>query len=307
MKSVLVSSFDEPPRIANVVEPGQPHDASTTQVHVLASGVHNVVRSRAAGRHYSATAAHLPLNPGVDGVGRTSAGKVVYFSTMPNGSFSEIINLPTHSLVELNPSADPVHVAAYVNPTMSSWMALQRRTVNLPEKFKVLIMGVTSASGRIAVDVSRRLGAGNVIGVARNASAMQGLGLDDTIVLKENIDEIDFSPANGADVVLDYLYGKPTQHLFRTLQSDKEIQWVHIGSLAGKALEVPASELRSKNLTLRGAGRGSWSIAEMKKELPDIVKFVAEDLGKRDIRVEKFDDVSVIWNQAVTERLVLVP
>ena len=45
---------------------------------MLAAGLHPRVRSGASGSHYTSTGA-LPLIPGIDGVGETGSGELVYF------------------------------------------------------------------------------------------------------------------------------------------------------------------------------------------------------------------------------------
>ena len=47
-------------------------------VDVLAAGLHPRVRSGANGSHYT-SGGELPLIPGIDGVGRTPEGDLVYF------------------------------------------------------------------------------------------------------------------------------------------------------------------------------------------------------------------------------------
>jgi NADPH:quinone reductase-like Zn-dependent oxidoreductase len=77
-------------------------------------------------------------------------------------------------------------------------------------------------SGTIAIQLAKKLGAAKVIGVARNASALATLGLDDTIVLQPT--ETDFSKLGDVDIVLDYLYGPPTEQLFKSLTTKRPVQ-----------------------------------------------------------------------------------
>lgn len=60
-----------------------------------------------------------------------------------------------------------------MNPALSSWMAIKARTKDLPENFTILIMGATTVSGTVAISLARKLGAGKVIGVARNAETLE--------------------------------------------------------------------------------------------------------------------------------------
>lgn len=83
----------------------------------------------------------------------------MYFSTigLPSSWFNDILNVPRDNVAPLLEGVDPVQVAAAMNPMMSSWMAPRKRTRDLPADF--LILGATSASGKIAIDVAQCLGA----------------------------------------------------------------------------------------------------------------------------------------------------
>lgn len=95
---------------------------------------------------------------------------------------------------------DPVQASALLNPAMSSWMALRTRTTNLPSTFTALVMGATFASGSIAISLARSLGAGKVVGVARNLATLETLDLDEKIVLQDPVEKTDFSKLGNVDV-----------------------------------------------------------------------------------------------------------
>ena len=220
MKAAHVIEWGQTPKIVDVPEPAAP-DAGEVQIKLLATAVPTLVKGRAAGTHYSANV--LPHIPGVDGVGRTSDGKLVYYLTLTpqGGSFQEVINVPQRRIFPVPDGADPVQMAVLANPTMSSWMAITNRTTNLPKDFSVLIIGVTGASGSTAIGVARKLGAGKVIGAARNAAKMEGLGLDGTIELKSEVEQTDFSSAADVDLVIDYLYGPGNAALLQDCKAPK--------------------------------------------------------------------------------------
>jgi len=77
MHAAVVRSFDAPPRYETFQTP-QPSGEHEISVDVLAAGLHPRVRSGASGSHYTSTEA-LPLIPGVDGVGRSVEGQLLYF------------------------------------------------------------------------------------------------------------------------------------------------------------------------------------------------------------------------------------
>lgn len=202
-----------------------------------------------------------------------------------------------------------MQVAALANPAISSWMALRTRVdlAILPKGFSVLVMGATSESGKIAVEFARHLGAGKLIGVARNAEKLASVGVDVAIVLKENVEETDFSGMGHVDVILDYIFSAPTLQLLKSLKAKVPVQFVHIGGLAGPTVELPGGLLRRMNLTIRGCGPGAWTFSQLVKEVPEMLEPVAR-LARRDFSIVKLADVEEKWNQKIAgERIVYVP
>ena len=105
-----------------------PSDEHEEMIDVLASGLHPRVRSQANGSHYTSTD-ELPLIPGIDGVGRRSDGSLVYF-ILPDtvyGAMAEHTVIDARRSIPLPPGADPILLAAAMNPGMSSWVALHQR------------------------------------------------------------------------------------------------------------------------------------------------------------------------------------
>lgn len=224
------------------------------------------------------------------------------------GSFSEFVNVPLNSTTPLPPDLDPVKAAALLNPAMSSWMALKTRTANLPANFTCLILGATSTSGQAAISIARAFGAGKVIGVARNAAVLSELELDQEIVLQHPVTATDFSSLGDVDVVLDYIYGPAMVYLLSSLSSDVQTQYVHIGGVSSPTIELPGAVLRSKDITIRGAGPGAWSLGALVGELPAILEAL-KGVRMRDgsVRVVRMEDVESEWEAKGPERLVFVP
>ncbi|KAK6222234.1 quinone oxidoreductase [Colletotrichum tabaci] len=300
MHAALVNSWGSPPTYTTAADLPPP---SPTQIRlrVLAAGVHRLVLSRAAGKHYTSTT--LPHLPGADGVGEDpTTGQRYYFSALATGSFAEFVNIERDMLAPLPETADAVAVAAYTNPVMSSWMAFAARaaaaTAVREPGFSVAILGVTSASGRVAVDVARSKGAGRVVGIARNAAAMAEMELDERIVLRAG-GETDWSRLGEVDVVLDYVYGPPVVDLLKALPaSEREVQFVHVGSVSGDGdISLPGAILRGKRVAIRGAGPGSWTMAEYAKELGGMVG-VSSGLKGNNVTVIGFKDVEKGWKEA---------
>lgn len=309
MHVAVVQDWAEGPRYISTDSLPAPA-SNEIQLRVVAAGAHQVVRSRASGNHYSAKS--LPHHMGIDGVGKDEAtGQLYYFMHFGDrfGSYAEHVNVPRDEVcIPLPEGVDPASFASSVNPAMSSWMAITQRTNNLPKDWTVLIIGATSASGRLAVHAAKALGAAKVIGAARDVEALKAnKALDGHIALNDDLMKKDFPHVN-ADVILDYVYGDVAHHLLTTLKTKKPVQYVHIGTLSGKA-EIPLSGalLRSTNLTIRGAGPGSWRLSAAEKEfetmIPAVAKWTALDVLKLPLK-----DIEKTWSdRSIKGRIVYVP
>lgn len=305
MKQAQVTVWGQPPQPVEVADPGPPPPGHH-QLKVLAAGVHMLVRSRAAGTHYSVSG--LPHIPGVDGVGQTSDGQLFYFNAFSptGGSMTELINVPVERAVPVPDGADPVQVAGLVNPVMASWMAISARTSGLQPGFTAVVLGATGVSGAAAVGVARALGAGKVVGVARSAAKMAALGLEAAVELASDTSQTDWTAAMDVDVILDFLYGPAMMALLKALKPTKSVQYVQIGTIAGPTIDLPGDLLRSKNITMRGTGPGSWQVPELNIELPNMIRAIASGQivpGKfQEVRLQ---DIETAWGQKGEDRMIV--
>jgi NADPH:quinone reductase-like Zn-dependent oxidoreductase len=179
------------------------------RIKVVAAAVHNLVRSRAAGQHFSVAGKNPPHIPGTDGVGTLPSGELVYFNALSaaTGSLAEAINVEKRDVQILPEGAKAEDVAVLVNPAMSSWMALAARANIQPgSDFKVAIVGATGVSGQTAVQVSKAMGATSIVAIGKAGAKLDkatSLGATHTAELKG--EETDWSATADVDVVLDYL------------------------------------------------------------------------------------------------------
>ncbi|KAL8404888.1 hypothetical protein RB594_009683 [Gaeumannomyces avenae] len=301
MRAVQTTSWEEGPHQVTLDAPPAPSE-SQLQLRMKYVGLHNVVRSRASGRHYSASL--LPHTVGIDGVGVDEATGKHYFviGMAPNfGTAVEVLNVDRRAAVPLpeGAAADAAAVAASVNPGMSSWLALKLRTADLPQGFTALVLGATSASGELAVPLARALGAAAVVGAARNPEALAAVpGLDRRVELRgDGGADTDWTGVlEGVDVVLDYISGDVAARVLEALPPrGKAVQFVQIGGLSGQpSINVPSAALRSKNLTIRGSGPGAFSIPEMAKEMPGLVAALAAMELKKP-QLVPLDEFERVW------------
>jgi NADPH:quinone reductase-like Zn-dependent oxidoreductase len=307
MHGAQITAWGETPKYTTIPDPSSSSDG-LVPITVVATGIHRVVRLRATGTHY--TSGPLPHVPGIDGVGTDPNGKYVYFSTLGvSGSFAEKVLLPKEKIYALPDGLDPVTAAAMVNPALSSWMALKTRVRGFEQGCSVLVLGATTASGKIAVKFAKYLGASKVIGAGRNEEALKAVeGLDDWIVLQKDAKNTDFSKAATVDVVLDYVWGPQAAALLGHLKPvpGKGTQFIHIGNLGGAEMLLHGDLLRGKDITLVGSGPGSFSLQQMAQQTSGILEALKRS-SSEDIKVFKLENVEQGWKYNGQERVVFAP
>jgi NADPH:quinone reductase-like Zn-dependent oxidoreductase len=305
MHAAVVRSFDHPPRYESV-EPPRARSGDEVVVDVVAAGQHPRVRSSADGSHYTSTD-ELPLIPGIDGVGRTAAGELLYF-VLPDttqGSMAEQTVIDRRRAVALAPDTDPVLLAAAMNPAMSSWLALTQRVALAPGS-RVLVLGATGNAGRMAIEVARHLGAAHVVAAGRSAERLAALPADRAVTL-DLVHE-----AADVDVVLDYLWSEPALHTLRALITHREdrgraLDWIQIGSVAGPDLALPSAALRAANLRIMGSGQGSVTTRAIVGALPGLAAEIGRGAFTVDPHPLPLADVETAWTAPDSRRVVFTP
>ncbi len=310
MRAAVVSSFDVPPSYRDYPDPVA-HGRDEMVVEVLAAALHPRVRSQADGSHYTSTD-ELPLVPGIDAVVRDPKGRIRYtvLDDTTLGTMADRTVIETDRSVVLPAGTDPVQVAAAMNPVMSSWVALRRR-IDFHRRQRVLILGATGNAGRMAVQVAKRFGAGQVIAAGRDTArlaSLRALGADVTC----GFDEL--AKAADVDVVIDYVWGEPAARAMvdlLTARSDRSapITWIQIGSVAGPTAAIPSAALRSARLQIVGSGIGSVPGRDFVKELPKMAAAVADGAFDVRARAVPLAEVEQAWTATAgtSDRIVFVP
>jgi NADPH:quinone reductase-like Zn-dependent oxidoreductase len=330
MNAAVVRSFDQPPRYEEFADPVA-GDEDEVVVEVLAAGLHPRVRSGANGTHYTSEG-DLPLVPGVDAVGRTPDGGLAYFAAGDGvpGTMAERAVMDLRRSVSLPDGVDPVAIAAAMNPGMSSWVGLRRRA-DLQTGESVLVLGATGNAGRMAVQIAKHLGAGEVVAAGRNPeilATLPGLGADRVVELGGGGSAPDRTDAAGeeagigalgesaaeVDVVIDYLWGKPAEAAIPAIVRRREdrsraLRWVQIGSVAGPDIALPSVALRAANLKVMGSGQGSVSTRGIVEELPALAREIDAGTFTVDADPVPLAEVRSAWTAPVAtgRRLVFVP
>ncbi|KAI1082585.1 hypothetical protein F5B20DRAFT_578255 [Whalleya microplaca] len=311
MNIARVTSWGSPPeyRSGPSLPPPSP---SELQLKVVAVGVPRLVQGRATGTHSSAMGASLPFDPSVDGVGLDeTTGHLYYIGPTSAPLFAERANVDRSRLVRLKPGADPVAVAALVNPVGSSWMALRRRALGGCEGKTVLVLGATGASGRAAVHVACLLGAARIVGVSRNADKLAAVeGLDERVQLRDPL--LLPKSVGPVHIVLDFVGGRAAVGVMQSAEvpPGEDLQYIYVGDLAGQNdIVLPARLLNMKPVRIAGSGIGSWSKTDVEKELAELVAVATKLKRPHNVWTASLADVRSVWDteDAKTKRLVLVP
>jgi NADPH:quinone reductase-like Zn-dependent oxidoreductase len=310
MKAAIVHGAGQAPVFGDFAEPQA--GPGEQRIAVKASALSQLTRARASGTHYSSSGG-FPFVAGVDGTGTLDDGRRVYFvlPRAPFGAMAEASVAAVAHCLALPDALDDVTAAAIANPGMSSWAALTERARFVAGE-TVLINGATGASGQLAVQIARHMGAARIIATGRNRDVLAGLGADATIVLGDDGAALDAAFAaefaQGVDVVLDYLWGPSAERmLVAAAKHGAEavpIRFVQIGTSSGADIRLPGAVLRASALELLGSGIGSVTLSGLLKAIAGV--FAAGAAGKLSLASTSFPlaDVEKVWRDTGDARAV---
>ena len=264
MKAAVVRALGVPPRCEEFPEPiAGEHEVV---VEVRAAALKPVDKQLAGGSHY-AKSRDLPLVSGSDGVGLLSDGRRVFFGgcRSPFGSMAERTVVPRTFTFAVPEGLSDELAAALPNPGVSAWLTLTYRA-KLVAGEKVLILGATGITGKLAVRIAKLLGAVRVVAAGRNPEILDSLcqfGADAIIRLDAPAKELEEAfrrefNESGFQVVIDYVWGKPTESFLAAVTAKEfapiksETRLVQVGESAGSTISLPAAVLRSAALTILG-------------------------------------------------------
>jgi NADPH:quinone reductase-like Zn-dependent oxidoreductase len=313
MKAAVVNTPGELPKFQEFDEPTV--QEGEVLIHVRAAGLHPVVKSIASGAHYSASGSG-PMIPGVDGVGTLEDGTRVYFggARKPWGTMAEGVTVPRSMYIPIPDGIDDTTAAAIANPGMSGWVALKDRASLTPGE-TVLILGATGVAGQLAIQVARQLGAKRIVGAGRNVDTLRSASLDEVIALNQPEDDLRKAfiaeAVAGIDVVIDYLWGRPTELLLEALakgfkqEATHRTRLVEVGASAGPTITLPAAILRSIDLTMLGSGFGAASIERIFAAILELFSLAASGSLKIDVDTVPLSDVETAWTRADKGRRVV--
>jgi NADPH:quinone reductase-like Zn-dependent oxidoreductase len=305
MLAAVIHTLGQPPRYEEFAEPTAGPDE--VLVNVRAAGLHPIVKALAAGTHYSSKA-ELPMIAGLDAVGTLPDGRRVYFGGVrkPWGTMAQQCAAPAGMWLPLPDGIDDVQAAAIANPGMSAWLSLKERA-EVQSGDTVLVLGATGVAGRLALQAARLLGAKRVIGVGRNVHVLAKENVDRIIALGDPEEQVREAfaeeAAHGIDVVIDYLWGRPTELLLDALakgfkpSATRATRLVEVGESAGRTITLPGATLRSIDLRLLGSGFGAVRTDTIFAAIPKLFEMAAKGTLRIDVEAAPLSDVEAAWNK----------
>ncbi len=269
MNAAVLQALGQPPRCEAFPEP-TPGDGEVL-VQVRAAALKPIDKQMAGGAHY-ASYRKLPVVCGTDGAGVLEDGSRIFFggARPPYGGMAERTVVARPRCFPIPDEIDDETAAAVLNPGLSAWGTLAWRA-QLAAGETVLILGATGVTGKLAIQSAKLLGAGRVVAAGRNLetlATLRDLGADAIIALdqpRQKLTEVFSREAgeHGFDVIVDYIWGEPTEALLASLTrndvrpSSVRTRLIQVGESAGPTISLPAAVLRSTRLEILGAGTGS--------------------------------------------------
>jgi NADPH:quinone reductase-like Zn-dependent oxidoreductase len=319
MYAAVLHALGEVPRYEEFADPVAADGEAI--VEVSAAALKPVDKQMAAGSHY-ASPKKLPAICGIDGVGRMSDGRRMFFAGVrpPYGTMAERAAVRTMFAFPIPDKLSDELAAAIVNPGVSAWLTLAHRA-KVAVGDNVLILGATGVTGKLAVKIAKLLGAGRVVAAGRNRTALAtlpALGADTTIELDLPANELSERFAReagkkGFQVVIDYVWGAPAEAFLKAITrkefaaAESETRYVQVGESAGATISLSAAVLRSTPITIMGtAGIPPGNI------LTETLQKVMAHAASGELRVETervpLSEIETAWQQeAQGKRLVVIP
>ncbi|MGI8335110.1 quinone oxidoreductase family protein [Actinomadura scrupuli] len=290
-------------------------------INVKAVAVENVDKAIAAGTHYAGEKyiGRFPAIPAFDGIGALPDGTLVGFGNirLPYGALAEKAVVPQGSYVPIPDGIDPA--VATVMASAITAMSM-KAAAGFVAGETVLVQGATGVAGRLAVKVARLLGAGRIVATGRDDDQLrevQAIGADtviNTAVSDEALAQAYLDArGDGYDVVVDYLWGRPSEILLRALVPrsfafGKPTRVVQIGESAGAELALAGSSLRTSGVEIYGAAKG-LDPQTMDEAYQQIVAWTRSGELTFDLEKVPLSDIETAWQRTDLKgrRLVVMP
>ncbi|MCM3022295.1 quinone oxidoreductase family protein [Heyndrickxia ginsengihumi] len=322
MKAAVLYKFGDIPKYEDFPDPVPNQDEVLIQVKAVA--LENIDKMMTEGKHFASNQflSEFPAIIGFDGIGQLPDGRLVGFggTKAPYGAMAEKTVVPNMYTVPVPDGIDAVIAAALPSSALTSLFPL-KWGANLQNGETVLINGATGVSGKLAVQIAKLLGAGRVVGTGRNPESLKQimeLGADAIIDLtqpeEQLADAFKKAAGNGYDIILDFLWGYPTEVLIKALTpkelgfTGKRVRLVQIGEKAGSAIALSADALRTSGLEILG-GSARLTPDAITEGTNQVWEWVKANKLKMDIEKVPLKDIESVWQRSDFQgkRIVVIP
>jgi NADPH2:quinone reductase len=255
MRAAVLTEQGGVPTLAEFDEPTPSDDAVLIEVETAGLGAWDILGAYREPIGY-------PCVVRGEGVGRTTDGRRVYFgerSVLPYGAWAERTIVPPAEVWDVPDDVDDKTAITMAIAGTGAFVPLEQAQIKDGET--VLILGATGTLGQLALQLARQLGAGRVVGAARDRSALDRLlqrGIADAVVRLGQGDDVSALQAeagDGYDVVLDIVYGEPFVAALKATRWGARI--MSIGVQAGVTATVSLGDLLFRTHTCVGTGQRS--------------------------------------------------
>jgi NADPH:quinone reductase-like Zn-dependent oxidoreductase len=320
MKAAVINKFGDVPKYIDFPDPVAGEDEKL--IDVKASVLENFDKMVASGTHYGSKEMfpQFPAVVGHSGIGTTADGQLVGFGLMrrPYGSFAE--KTAARHAVPIPEGIDAILAAALPASVLTSYFPL-KYSAKLQRGETVLVNGATGVSGKIAVQLSKMMGAKKVVGTGRNPTSLKlltDLGADAVIDLKQPNENLLAAFQNeagetGFDIVIDFIWGHPAEIIMKSFVPKrvglvkKRIRYVHVGEKAGAVISLSGEMLRTSGLEIYGMT--NIAAEEIPIAMDQVWQWIKEGKFHMDIENVPLADIEKAWqrNDLEGKRLVIIP
>jgi NADPH:quinone reductase-like Zn-dependent oxidoreductase len=313
MRAAVLNAHGDVPEVGTFRDPEPEAGAEVLDVQAAAM---NPVDIRIASGSFPNERHEPPYVAGKEGVGRREDGSLVYFdrSRDPFGAFAERTLIEEGSGYPVPGDLDPALAVTLGVSGLAAWLALDFRGA-LAHGESVLILGASGVAGQIGVQAAKLLGAGRVVGAARNPEGLERarrLGADAVVSLE---DEDDLAAAfreaaggDGFDLVSDALWGPPALAALAALRPYGRM--VHFGQSAAAEVSIPSTAIRPKPVDVLGYSNYSAPGEVKARAYEQMAAHAAAGELKVDVERLGLDGVPDAWRRQTSSpgrKLVFIP
>jgi NADPH:quinone reductase-like Zn-dependent oxidoreductase len=260
MRAAVIAERGLPPVLQDFPEPQAREGATLIKVDTAGLGGWDVLGAYRLGVQF-------PCVIRGEGVGHAPDGRRVYFgerSVAPFGAWAERTLVPTEEVWDVPDDVDDALAITMGIAGTGALLPLEQARIQPGET--VLILGATGTLGQLALQLARILGAGRVVGAARDAAALERLrarGLADAVVALGGTDDavaLKAVAGEGFDVVLDGVCGAPMLAVLKATRWGARI--LTVGTGGGREVKLDIADLLFRTLSCVGTGQRSASDRE---------------------------------------------